>query len=292
LSNGGLRPFWRFFLCLPIFIVTEIVAVQIAASFIHYNYDSLAFEAIYRPLHLALLLATFTLMSAILDRTDLNLLVYQGLGTRGAWLKYTTRGAVLGFILVALAVILIALVGHYSLTPVSGHYLNPILLCLWVLATAAMLEEVMFRGYPYQRLIESIGPFNATLFLALFFGAVHSRNPHATWLGTVNTSLVGVLFAVAYLRTRSLWLPFGIHFAWNVTMGLVFGLPVSGISMFSVVAVGTAIGPTWLTGGGYGIEAAFSGTLVILIGILVLSFWRSLRSLKSSAQDANQSSGI
>ena len=47
--------------------------------------------------------------------------------------------------------------------------------------------------------------------------------------------LIGVVLSVAYLRTRALWLPWGIHFAWNATLGLVFGLPVSGIRLFNVV---------------------------------------------------------
>ncbi len=287
-----MRPFWRFVLCLPVFIITEIAAVYVAALFIPFAGDSLGFEAIYRPLHLAMLLGTFALFSTALDHTDENSFVCQGLSLRSGWIKQTAYGLLSGFALVATAVALIAAFGSYRFTFIAGVSIKPIILCLWVLATAAMLEEVMFRGYPYQRLIESVGPFAATLLLALFFGAVHRRNPHATWLGTINTALVGVLFAVAYLRTRSLWLPFGIHFAWNLTMGLVFGLPVSGVTMFSVAARGTAMGPTWLTGGDYGIEAAFTGTLVILIGILALSLRPGPASHKMAAQDADQSSGI
>ena len=72
-----------------------------------------------------------------------------------------------------------------------------------------------------------------------------------------------MLLAVAYLRTRTLWLPFGIHFGWNFALGFVFGLPVSGMSTFSVIVHGSIRGPAWLTGGAYGLEN--SGAAAILL---------------------------
>src|SRR5207245_1439230 len=109
-----------------------------------------------------------------------------------------------------------------------------------------------------------------TLVLSVLFGAAHIRNPHSTLLGAANTSLVGVFFSIAYLRTRALWMPFGIHFAWNFSLGTLYGLPVSGITSFAAIVHGTALGPSWLTGGDYGIEASATGTAVILLGILLL----------------------
>jgi membrane protease YdiL (CAAX protease family) len=292
LSNRRLRPFWRFLLCLPVFIVTEIVAVRIAGLFVPFATESLGFEALYRPLHLLLLLVIFSLMSAALDGVEEGVLPYQGLGMNGPWLNDVFRGLILGSVLVAAAVGVIATFGRYTLSLIPGTHLQAIVLCVWVLATAAMLEEVMFRGYPFQRLVESIGPIAATLIVALFFGAVHLRNPHATKLGALNTVLVGVLFALAYLKTRMLWLPFGIHFAWNMTMGLIFGLPVSGITMFSVVALGSASGSARLTGGAYGIEASLTGTAVIAIGILILTLLADRPSAWQNSATPNGQSGI
>ena len=71
--------------------------------------------------------------------------------------------------------------------------------------------------------------------------------------------VAGVLLAAAYLRSRALWLPWGIHLAWNAVLGVGFGLPVSGLTQFAVVVQGTAQGPEWLTGGGYGLEASVVG---------------------------------
>jgi len=92
-------------------------------------------------------------------------------------------------------------------------------------------------------------------------------------LGLLNTVLIGIVLAIAYLRTRALWLPLGLHFGWNATLGLLFGLPVSGLDIFNVVTHSTADGPRWLTGGSYGIEASAPGALAVVVGLLVVWKW-------------------
>jgi hypothetical protein len=104
----------------------------------------------------------------------------------------------------------------------------------------------------------------------VLFGAVHLNNPGASVWGFLNTIVVGVLLSVAYLRTRSLWLPWGLHFGWNFALGAVFGLPVSGLNDFSVMLTSSAQGPRWLTGGAYGMEASATGTLVLVLGLIVI----------------------
>jgi hypothetical protein len=114
----------------------------------------------------------------------------------------------------------------------------------------------------------------AILILSALFGAVHMSNPHVSDSVLVriaaftNTLLIGIVLALGYLRTRALWFPFGLHFAWNAALGLFFGLPVSGTNDFSVVVRSRASGPEWFLGGGYGIEAGFLGTIVILLGLV------------------------
>ena len=104
-----------------------------------------------------------------------------------------------------------------------------------LLLSGALLEEAMFRGYPFQRLVEAVGPVWAVVALSALFGAAHLGNPNASGVlswAFLNTIAIGVLLALAYLRTRTLWLPFGIHFGWNFALGFVFGLPVSGMNTF------------------------------------------------------------
>ena len=48
--------------------------------------------------------------------------------------------------------------------------------------------------------------------------------------GLINTFGFGLVLGYAYLRSRDLWLPIGIHFGWNWAL-VVFGLNVSGFKM-------------------------------------------------------------
>jgi hypothetical protein len=181
----------------------------------------------------------------------------------------------LGGLLITIAVVAIRVVGgerdlHLDLTARAALRLTEVLV---LLLGGAMLEELLFRGYPFQRLIEAIGVPGAIVVLSVFFGAVHLGNPNAGGLwswGFFNTLAVGIMFALAYLRTRALWFPFGIHFGWNFFLGVVYGLPVSGIKDFSVLIRANAHGPRLLTGGAYGIEGSLTGSIVILLGILLI----------------------
>jgi hypothetical protein len=148
-----------------------------------------------------------------------------------------------------------------------------ILLTLVVLAVSAANEELLFRGYPMQVLMKGIGPWGAIMLLSFAFGLVHRDNEGATTLSVLNTVLAGVLLSLAYLKTRSLWLPFGIHVGWNVGLAVILGFPVSGVETASLWTT-TVIGPENVLGGGYGPEDGVLGTTVFLAGVCVLLLLR------------------
>jgi len=105
---------------------------------------------------------------------------------------------------------------------------------------------------------------------------IHFGNPNfKQGIPIVNLVLAGVWFGVAYLRTRSLWLPLGIHWAWNWALGSLFGLPVSGISSIASHPLlrGTDLGPAWLTGGSYGIEGGIACTAALILSTVFI--WRT-----------------
>ena len=146
-------------------------------------------------------------------------------------------------------------------------------------AVGALLEELTFRGYPFQKLTEACGAFWAVVVLSALFGAVHLGNPDAGgWLswGFFNTLAVGVLFALARIRSGSLWFSFGLHFGWNLFQGAVFGLPVSGLSEFSTLVTASAHGSLALTGGAYGPEASATCSIVLVIALPLI--WQLTRS--------------
>ncbi len=229
-------------------------------------------EPVYRCALLFLLLAGFWAMGYAFQqqRTPLRSM---GLVRRPTALREFGVGAAFGWGAMVVCVLPIALFGGITITFWTGpKQFGLLLLDLVTLLAAALAEEVAFRGYPFQRLIEAMGPTVATLVISAIFGLRHLANPDSTYASTLVTVLAGWLLALAYLRTRALWLPWGLHFAWNASMGILFGLPVSGLRTFSPVIAANAHGPIWLTGDGYGPEGGLITVIVLLAGLGVLTW--------------------
>ena len=142
-----------------------------------------------------------------------------------------------------------------------------------LLTVAASFEEIVFRGYVFQTLVRDVPVAIPLLLLSLLFGLAHWSNPSRTLFSTTNTVLAGIWLAVAFLKTRSLWLPTGLHLGWNWTMGVFFGIPVSGLPLRKTVLLTTSGSPEWLTGGSYGCEGGLAATLVL--GLSTALIWRA-----------------
>jgi len=270
--DGRVRASWRFLLGAFGVVGAEFASGYIA-SFIAGGDAPALFVFLQEPLSLTLTLLIFSFLLTVGDRIPEDRLAAQGLPMRGAWLRQACDGLLLGAGMVTVCVIAIRLVGGVRFDPhASGHAWMSAAAVLGLLAVGAMKEEVAFRGYPFQRLVEAggpkWGPVVGITVLSVLFGLVHWFNPSRTVFSTANTVVIGVVFSVAYLRTRALWLPFGLHLGWNFTLGVVYGLPVSGIEAFSVIVKGRATGPAWLTGGSYGIEASAVATVVALAALV------------------------
>ena len=228
----------------------------------------------YRTLGAALLIAIYSLLLAVLDHRDGDRLSAQGLplGRRSA--RQFLAGLAVGMLLIGLCVALAAAAGSYEVRgSFNARALRLSAEVLLLLLSGALLEEAMFRGYPFQRLVEAVGPVWAVVAFSALFGAAHLGNPNASGVlswAFLNTIVIGVLLALAYLRSGTLWLPFGIHFGWNFALGFVFGLPVSGMKTFSVIVHGSIRGPAWLTGGAYGLENSGAAAILLLLSLLVV----------------------
>ena len=159
----------------------------------------------------------------------------------------------------------------------------------------ALMEELAFRGYPFQKLTESLGALGAVLVLSALFGAVHLQNPESSgWLswGFFNTIAVGIIFALVRIRTASLLFPFGLHFGWNFFQGAVFGLPVSGLEEFSTVVRATVHGAPALTGGTYGPEASATCALVLVIALPITWVFTSKQKIQHRPPLHRSAAGI
>ena len=219
---------------------------------------------------LFLLAVGFSLLNTI-ARQHGSLRAVLGLPQRPTARTEWAKGVALGWSMAIFAVLPLVLSGSLYVTLwAAPRAFWLLLLNLAAIAVATLAEEVAFRGYPFRRLIEAIGPVGATLLMSLIFSLAHAFNTDSSWASLLLTMFAGILLSVAWLRTHGLWLPWGIHFAWNASLGLLFGLPISGNTSFATVVFSRANGPLWLTGGSFGPEAAVFTSFVLLVAIIIL----------------------
>jgi membrane protease YdiL (CAAX protease family) len=144
---------------------------------------------------------------------------------------------------------------------------------------AGAFEELIARGVLLRNLENVFGSVTAIMLSALLFAALHFDNPGATPLSIAAVGIEGgVMLGAVYVATRSLWWTFGIHAAWNFTQTGIFGIADSGNPGSGLLRT-QLVGPEWLTGGAFGVEAsAVSVALCVIVaaGFLILA-WRCER---------------
>ncbi len=103
---------------------------------------------------------------------------------------------------------------------------------LYIFLFVALMEENLYRGFIFQRLLNGVGVWPAQITLASLFAFGHWDNPgmqsSTEVVASLDLFLGAVLLGLAYLRIRSLALPIGLHLGWNWTQGHVLGFAVSG----------------------------------------------------------------
>jgi len=282
---GRLRSGWRLLVFAVLFIVLLLLvglvakksselAIQLAPSsgVAHYLENFI--------IRLVLLLAT--LLSGFICARWLEGLPWRamGLSFHAAWLRDLLVGSGLGIVSLALAAGIAAAGGGLRFTISSRAALLPVGQTLVfsgaLFIVAALAEEALFRGYPLQTLSRAGLALLGVLLTSVPFAAVHLNNPNSTGVFPfINTALAGVWLGAAYLRTRSLWFPLGVHWAWNWALGSLFGLPVSGMNDLAPHPLfrGADLGPAWLTGGSYGIEGGIACTIALIISTVFI--WRT-----------------
>jgi membrane protease YdiL (CAAX protease family) len=153
--------------------------------------------------------------------------------------------------------------------------LNPISFMIPAIAMAvssSVYEELLFRGVLFGSVEQWFGSWAALVVSSLVFGLTHLINPQGTLEGALYIAVeAGVLLAAAYMLTRRLWLSIGFHMAWNYTQSAIFSGIVSGNEPQQGLIRSTTNGPTWLTGGNFGVESSVLALLLCTAtGIVML----------------------
>ena len=160
---------------------------------------------------------------------------------------------------------------HWQWNPAGfSTFLTTVLL----FATVALAEELLFRGFMFQRLIAGLGQLPAQLIMAAYFLLTHLNNPGMTGdvkvLASINIFIASLVFGLAFIRTKSLAMPLGLHFMVNLMQGGVLGFGVSGTKQSGLLRTVFGGTPQWLTGGQFGLEASIFGLICVFVAFLLL----------------------
>jgi membrane protease YdiL (CAAX protease family) len=148
-----------------------------------------------------------------------------------------------------------------------------------VLATFMLVgwnEELLSRGYHLQNFTSSLNVTWAVVLSSVIFGILHLSNLNANFTGAIGITFSGIFLAFAYLRTRQLWLPIGLHIGWNFFEGAVFGFPVSGLETYRLIRIAVN-GPELWTGGVFGPEGGLVAIPALLLGATLVFIYTQNR---------------
>ena len=170
----------------------------------------------------------------------------------GRW-STLVKGFALGFAAFTVTITLIGIFGGWD---VGWDSFGALVGGFGAMASVAVNEELLFRGVVFRILSERFNLVAAFTVSCLIFGFAHAVNANASLLGLLSIAIQGgSLMASAYLASRTLWLPIGIHMAWDIAEGNFFGVQNSGTEQTGLLHT-VLTGPEWLTGGSFGPEAS------------------------------------
>ena len=222
---------------------------------------------------LAMIIAAFIMLRWI-DRRPITLL---GLGMLEGWKRDFGIGLAIGIGMISIALGFLWAGGWMSLSlnELTIGLVGALSKALLLFFVAALMEELILRGYVFQAFIEGSRAWIALIVLSSVFAVMHLNNPDATIPSSVNIFLAGVLLSVCYLKTRSLWLPTGLHLGWNWMQASCWGMGVSGYHVKWSVFNAEAQGADWISGGKFGAEASIFATIVI--SVVAYLIWKTDR---------------
>ncbi len=266
-SRGArLRSYIEFLFAFLFFFLARELARRSAAGMVNDQWEPLTEAALLA----FLLIAGYGFMGLVLDR-QMNPLNAQGWPGRSGWTREIGLGLSVGWALAVVGVIPLTVVGGIAMRFATGRYAWG-----WLVADAAFFgmlalgEEVAFRGYGFQRLAQALGSTGAVIIFAFFSATVQMLRPGSSSASFAVSFALCLVLSAAYLRTRALWVSWGINFGWKAGRALLFGLAIGGNVSHSPVVQGDPMGPFWLTGGGFGLDGTWLTFFILVAALPVL----------------------
>lgn len=218
------------------------------------------------------LILTPILSWKVLFKNDLSLIGLKVLNKKEV--KNLILGLVMGIIAITLAFILILLSksGVLVNSLLEPRFSLSLVLYLILFILVGFAEELLSRGYIIGAMEASNNnKWFAIMVSAVIFSLMHYGNNGFSLIPFLNIFLVGILFGVMYVKTKSIWLSTGFHITWNFFQGCIYGMPVSGITTPKLYEM-TFVGNSILNGGTFGPEGGLIVTMVIILMLVSLVF--------------------
>jgi len=191
-----------------------------------------------------------------------------------AWLE----GWGLGASAIGIPCLVLVAAGALHFAPAApGSWVGAAVRVTWFLLPAALLEELLTRGYVFAVLCESVRWPVALGVMSVAFGLMHLPNNGATVESITMVTLAGVMLGAVILATGSLYAAWMAHFAWNWVMAVPFHSPVSGFPLATPNYQLLDAGPRWLTGGAWGPEGGLAAAVGMMAALTYLYARRGRR---------------
>ncbi len=260
------RAVSRLLLAFVVFLLARVIAERSAHGFANPTWEPMLVQAMLA----FMLLLGFAFLGLTQDKQS-DPIAEQGFVRRAGWRSEAGLGIALGWAMAIACLIPVIVAGglvvHFNFSAASFGWL---LADTVFFALSALVITVAFQGYPFQTAIRAFGEPSATLLMAILFGLMQIGYPGANRASTAFCFAFGLLLGIAYLRTRALWLPWGLHFGWIAVQALLFGLPVNSATAYSPVVQSDAYAPPFFSGGDYGFNASWFAVLLALAALPVL----------------------
>jgi len=273
---SGLRAGWRLFIFLAI-VIASINTSNLMVRRLLQGGNSTTLFLVREVMDFLI----FLLASWIMGRIEGKTISDYGLPWRKMFRVQFWQGVLLGFASITGLLGAMRAAGVFYFGSIALHGVD-----VWKWATiyafvfilVALREEFRARGYGLFTLSTGIGIWPAAILSAAFFGYSHHGNSGEDWVGLFNAGAFGLLACFLLRRTGNLWMPIGLHMAFDWGETYFYGVANSGQTASGHLLNSSSSGSAWLSGGTVGPEGSLLCTMLIVVVWLICARW--LREVK------------
>ena len=288
-SSEKIRPLWRLILFLLIAFAINIPLQMGLQKILNQGNLRGVFSGSIYFISVAL---SLLIQIKFLDKSSFN---KYGLNINKTWINEFIFGSIISLIQLSLFFIImyatgnLEIVGYFVKNSANYSFLEGFLSEIFGLIIGSSIEEIFFRSFLFYILYESLQTIlkdkkKRVVFVvainSIIFGLAHMENNGATFISSINLIFDGLMMALPFLITGRLGISIGIHFAWNLIQGSIFGFAISGnIAKATIISVNMP--NNLLTGGIFGPEGSIFLVLLDLIAVLLILYWKKLKKIEN-----------